>query len=146
MAKLYQLAHDTVAYPEHAGHWLVVSDDLEQELSGPVATEQEARLILEGLDRATEPHYQIDSHYLKNSHYGKESENIMTDTRATSEYLNRPTMSLAERLADDDRLAAEARTARLAKQGYFTIRDRLAASRKAHGEAIARRRAANTPW
>ena len=32
---LYQLAYNAQVYGDHAGWWLVVSDDLEKELAGP---------------------------------------------------------------------------------------------------------------
>lgn len=42
--KLYQLALDYDLYPEHAGHWIVVSNDGNHELSKPLATIEEAKI------------------------------------------------------------------------------------------------------
>jgi hypothetical protein len=40
--KLYQLANDVAAYDHRALWWLVVTDDLEDELAGPFPTQQQA--------------------------------------------------------------------------------------------------------
>lgn len=45
--KLFQLADDIQVYAETAGHWMVVSDDMEDELAGPFATREEAEKWIE---------------------------------------------------------------------------------------------------
>jgi len=47
MAKLYQLANDPATYGKDAGKWLIVSDNLENELSKPM-DERHARDKIEG--------------------------------------------------------------------------------------------------
>ena len=44
--KLYQLAPDVENYGDHAGWWLVVSDDLEDELAGPYPTRKKAEAFI----------------------------------------------------------------------------------------------------
>ena len=39
---LWQLAPDSAVYGEHAGWWLVVTDDGDRELAGPYSTQAEA--------------------------------------------------------------------------------------------------------
>ena len=39
-AELYQLAYTAQVYGDHARWWLVVSDDLEKELTGPSSKRQ----------------------------------------------------------------------------------------------------------
>lgn len=50
--RLYQLAPDEKEYFEKAGWWLVVSDDGEDELAGPFATQEEAE---KWIDARSEP-------------------------------------------------------------------------------------------
>jgi hypothetical protein len=45
--KLFQLADDPQVYPETAGYWMVVSDDMEDELAGPFAAREEAEKWIE---------------------------------------------------------------------------------------------------
>jgi hypothetical protein len=40
--KLYQLADTIDVYEDHAGWWMVVSDDMEDELAGPFEKKEEA--------------------------------------------------------------------------------------------------------
>ena len=40
--KIWQLAPDTEAYGEHAGWWIVTSDDGEEEIAGPYRTDRQA--------------------------------------------------------------------------------------------------------
>ena len=46
--KLYQLANDPATYGDNAGKWLVVSDDLEQELTLPLEYKQAALFAAAG--------------------------------------------------------------------------------------------------
>jgi hypothetical protein len=48
--KLFQLADDPETYEEQAGWWLVVSDDLEKELSNPFPTEEMAQIHMDLLE------------------------------------------------------------------------------------------------
>lgn len=48
--KLYQLADDFDTYGARAGWWLVVSNDLDDELAGPFATQDEAQGALERME------------------------------------------------------------------------------------------------
>jgi len=50
---LYQLANDRETYGERALWWLVVSDDLEDELAGPFATQDEAEAAMAALENTS---------------------------------------------------------------------------------------------
>jgi hypothetical protein len=45
--KLFELADDPETYGDQAGWWLVVSDDIEVEISGPYSTEEKAQIHLD---------------------------------------------------------------------------------------------------
>jgi hypothetical protein len=46
--KIWQLAPDPEAYGEHAGWYMVVSDDLATDLDGPYRTLREAQAFIAG--------------------------------------------------------------------------------------------------
>lgn len=48
---VYQLAFDTEEYGEKAGKWIVVTEDGEREVTGPMG-EQDARLFVDCLNTA----------------------------------------------------------------------------------------------